>query len=102
MILFLSGFSVFLRDNWDTADFITNYIPLMLAPVLFVGATFVMKSRFVKVEDMDFVTGLDEVIADSYDEPPPKNIWEKFWVWIVSALVILFSFGIGRLTRLSL
>ena len=33
---------------------------------------------------MDFVTGLDEVIADSYDEPPPKNLWEKFWQWIVS------------------
>jgi len=57
----------------------------MLAPVLFVVATFVMKSKFVRVEDMDFVTGLDEVIADSYDEPPPKNIWEKFWRWIVSA-----------------
>ena len=60
----------------------------MLAPVLFVIATFVMKSKFVKVEDMDFVTGLDEVIADSYDEPPPKNIWEKFWQWIVSAPVL--------------
>ena len=43
-----------------------------------------MKSRFVKVEEMDFVTGLDEVIAETYDEPPPKNIWEKFWLWIVS------------------
>ena len=59
----------------------------MVAPVLFVIATVVMKSKFVKVEDMDFVTGLDEVIADSYDEPPPKNIWEKFWQWIVSAPV---------------
>jgi len=38
----------------------------------------------VKVEDMDFVTGLDGVIADSYEEPPPNNIWEKFWLWIVS------------------
>lgn len=45
-----------------------------------------MKSKFVKVEDMDFVTGVDEVIADTYDEPPPRNIWEKFWLWIVSAL----------------
>ena len=44
-----------------------------------------MRSRFVKAEEMDFVTGLDEVIADDYDEPPPKNIWEKFWQWIVSA-----------------
>ena len=56
----------------------------MFAPVLFAVASFVMRSRFVKVEDMDFVTGLDEVIADVYDDPPPKNIWEKFWRWIVS------------------
>jgi len=60
-----------------------------------------MKSRFIKVEDMDFVTGLDEVIADSYDEPPPKNIWEKFWQWIVSAPTLRLPFGVGRLTRLS-
>jgi len=73
----------------------------MLAPVLFVIATFVMKSKFVKVEDMDFVTGLDEVIADSYDEPPPKNIWEKFWQWIVSAPVPC-TLDVGRLIRLRL
>jgi len=71
----------------------------MFAPILFVVASFVMKSRFVKVEDMDFVTGLDEVIADSYDEPPPKNIWEKFWRWIVSALTPLLPFEVGLLTR---
>ena len=84
MILILSGFSVFLRGNWDTADFVTNYIPLMFAPILFAVASYVMKSEFVRVGDMDFDTGLDEVIADTYDEPPPKNIWEKFWLWIVS------------------
>jgi len=49
-----------------------------------------MRSRFVKVEDMDFVTGLDEVIADTYDEPPPRNVLEKFWRWIVSALIPFF------------
>lgn len=56
----------------------------MVAPFLFAAATYVMKSKFVKVHEMDFVTGLDEVLADTYDEPPPKNIWEKFWQWIVS------------------
>jgi len=88
VILLLSGFSVFLHGNWDTATFITYYIPLMFAPILFAVASFVMKSKFVKPEDMDFVTGLDEVIADTYEEPPPKNIWEKFWLWIVSFLAI--------------
>ena len=84
VILIFSGFSVFLRGNWDTADFVTNYIPLMFAPILFAAASFVLKSKFVRAEDMDFITGVDEVIAETYDEPPPKNIWEKFWVWIVS------------------
>jgi amino acid transporter len=91
VILLFSGFSVFLRGNWDTADFVTNYIPLMFAPILFAVASYVMKSKFVKPEDMDFVTGIDEIIADTYDEPPPKNIWEKFWLWIVSALNLPLS-----------
>ena len=56
----------------------------MVAPIVFGVASYVMKSKFIKPEDMDFITGVDEVIADSYDEPPPKNIWEKFWLWIVS------------------
>lgn len=81
-ILLFSGFSVFIRGNWDTADFVTNYIPLMIAPILFGVASFVMKSKPIKTEDMDFITGVDEVIADTYDELPPKNIWEKFWLWI--------------------
>ena len=87
IILLFSGFSVFIRGNWDTADFVTNYIPLMIAPILFGVASFVMKSKPIKTEDMDFITGVDEVIAETYDEPPPKNIWEKFWLWIVSTLI---------------
>jgi amino acid transporter len=97
VILILSGFPVFLSGNWDTANFVTNYIPLMFAPILFGVASYVMKSRFVKVEDMDFITGVDEIIAETYDEPEPRNIWEKFWIWIVSATL---SFGICRLTWL--
>ena len=57
----------------------------MFAPILFVIASFVMRSKFVRTEDMDFVTGLDEVIEYTYEEPPPRNIWERFWSWIVSA-----------------
>ena len=93
IILLLGGFSVFLHGNWDTAGFVTYYLPLIAGPVVFATVSFVMKSGFVKVEDMDFVTGLDEVIADTYEEPPPKNIWEKFWLWIVSAT----SVGVGHL-----
>ena len=33
---------------------------------------------------MDFYTGLAEIEADTYDEPPPKNRLEAFWQWLVS------------------
>jgi len=32
---------------------------------------------------MDFHSGLAEIEADTYDEPPPKNKWEAFWKWLV-------------------
>ena len=82
------------------ADFITNYLPLMIAPILFGAATFVMKSSFVKAEEMDFVSGIQDVTDATYDEPPPKNIWEKFWLWIVSTFTTPFPLKLGLITCL--
>lgn len=33
---------------------------------------------------MDFKTGIAEIEAASYDEPPPRNFAEKIWAWLVS------------------
>jgi hypothetical protein len=33
---------------------------------------------------MDFYTGLAEIEAETYDEPPPRNKAEAFWQWLVS------------------
>jgi hypothetical protein len=33
---------------------------------------------------MDFYTGLAEIEASTYDEPPPKNRAEAIWRWLVS------------------
>ena len=30
---------------------------------------------------MDFLTGMDEIEAATYDEPPPRNFVERFWRW---------------------
>ena len=81
-----SGFSVFLKGKWDTATFVTNYLPLMLFPVLYVGSRLYKRCRPLHAMEMDFVTGLKEIEADTYDEPPPRNAVEKFWAWLVSFL----------------
>ena len=74
-----SGWSVFLKGQWAQDTFVTNYFPLMLFPVLYVGARIWTKQGLVKPEDMDFKTGLAEVEAASYDEPPPRNWVERVW-----------------------
>jgi amino acid transporter len=32
---------------------------------------------------MDFITNIDEIEAETYDEPPPKNKIEAFWAWLM-------------------
>ncbi|KAG5648120.1 hypothetical protein DXG03_006074 [Asterophora parasitica] len=59
------GWKVFLRDQWATDTFVTNYLPLGLFPVLYVGAKLYTKKPIVKVEDMDFVTNIAEIEAET-------------------------------------
>ncbi|KAI0053278.1 amino acid permease [Auriscalpium vulgare] len=83
VICFFSGWSVFLRGNWDTATFVTNYLPFILFPILYVGAKLWTRVPYALAHEMDFVSGIAEIEADTFDEPPPRNKWEAFWQWIM-------------------
>jgi len=82
-ICIMSGWNVFLKGNWATDVFVTNYLPLVLFPIFFAIARVWRRTKFVKPEDMDFQSGLAEVEAASYDEPPPRNWVEAFWQWLM-------------------
>ncbi|KAL9716066.1 hypothetical protein Ac2012v2_000510 [Leucoagaricus gongylophorus] len=78
-----SGWQVFLRGNWAVDVFVTNYIPFVLFPILYIGARIYYRQGPVKAEDMDFVSDLAEIEAESYDDPPPRNKLEAFWQWLM-------------------
>ncbi|KAL7413819.1 amino acid permease [Mrakia frigida] len=78
VISFFSAWNVFLRDNWDTATFITNYLPLAIFPTLFVGKKLISKTTWRKAADLDFVTGIAEIEAEAFDEPPHPKWWGRF------------------------
>ncbi|KAG2062046.1 amino acid permease [Suillus hirtellus] len=78
-----SGFSVFLKGGWNTATFITNYILLITWPIMYFGARLYYGTKPVAAEDMDFTSDIAEILADTYDEPPPKNKMEAFWQWLM-------------------
>ncbi|KAF8807581.1 amino acid permease [Phlegmacium glaucopus] len=84
VICLLNGWAVFLKGNWAVDTFVTTYITLVLFPVLYFGAKFYYKQPAKKAEDMDFVTNIEEIEAETYDEPPPRNKAEAFWQWLVS------------------
>ncbi|KAJ7228964.1 amino acid permease [Mycena pura] len=80
----LSGWATFLKGNWSVANFITNYLPLGLFPVLYGCAKFYYSKfkghslSWVSAEKMDFVSDIAQI------EPTPKNAMEAFWAWLVS------------------
>lgn len=75
-----SGWGVFLKDSWDTASFVTNYLPLILFPILYVGAKLWKRTPMHRPEDMDFITGLKEIEADScVTSLPPTIISRADW-----------------------
>ncbi|KAF8078426.1 amino acid permease [Lyophyllum atratum] len=83
LICIFSGWKVFLRDQWATDTFVTNYLPLVLFPTLYICAKLYIRKPVVKAKEMDFITDIAEIEADTYDEPPPRNKAEAFWQWLM-------------------
>lgn len=83
-VCFFSGISVFLKGQWATDTFVTNYLPFALFPILYFGARyFLYRQPMISPQDMDFFSGLDKIIEATYDEPPPRNFIERFWQWLM-------------------
>jgi yeast amino acid transporter len=78
-----SGFAVFLKGEWNTATFVTNYLPFALFPILYIGAKFFYRQPIVKAQDMDFISDIARIEAEDHDDPPPRNKFEQFWQWLM-------------------
>ena len=51
---------MFLKGNWSSNLFVTDYVPIVLFPVLYAAAKLIMGVPTVKVDHMDFVTDVAE------------------------------------------
>ncbi|KAL3421550.1 amino acid permease [Phlyctema vagabunda] len=81
IIVLFSGFSVFLKGNWSTADFIANYVGIVIYIVPFLAWKFVKKTKFVRSSETDLYSGRFD--ADSVPpEPKPTTWWGKFIDWL--------------------
>ncbi|KAF8550185.1 hypothetical protein OG21DRAFT_1499957 [Imleria badia] len=69
--------------NWSTITFVTDYIPIIFFPIMYIVAKFVMGAQTIKAVDMDFKSNVAEFDAMIYEDPGPKNKLEAFWMWLV-------------------
>jgi amino acid transporter len=75
IIIFTQGFVAFVP--WSTEDFFIAYISLILFAVLYLGHKIVTRSKFVKPEEADLVTGRPEdELAETWEESP-RSRWKK-------------------------
>lgn len=56
---------MFLKGHWRVDTFVTNYLPMMIFPVLYVGAKLRTRTPLRPYAEMDFETGLKEVLDAS-------------------------------------
>ncbi|KAK0549991.1 hypothetical protein OC846_002608 [Tilletia horrida] len=82
IVMLFCGFKNFIHGHWDQADFVTSYFPLPLFIVIWIGYKLFYRTRVVKADEMDFYTGIKEILEAEEPEKPPKNLWEKFWAWL--------------------
>ncbi|ODN75770.1 hypothetical protein L202_05779 [Cryptococcus amylolentus CBS 6039] len=83
LFLWIQGYSVFLKGNWDVATFIFNYGIIALAGGIGLGWKIFARTPFRKPSDVDLETDLDffDALTDYYqqqkDEGPPATLRDK-------------------------
>lgn len=82
IITLVSGFSVFLKGNWSTADFIANYIGIVIYIVPFLAWKLIKRTSFARSATTDLVSGTFDS-SSVPREPKPTTWWGKFFAWLL-------------------
>ncbi|KAJ9127077.1 hypothetical protein QFC24_001312 [Naganishia onofrii] len=84
IILIFFSWNVFLNSETDfTANFITSYLPIAVFPILYLAFKFIKKTRFVRASEMDFVSDVAQIEAETYEEEVPTTWYGKVWSWLM-------------------
>ncbi|KAJ5835366.1 Amino acid/polyamine transporter I [Penicillium robsamsonii] len=83
-VAFFNGFDAFFPGHFSAKTFIPPYIDIPIFACLFLGYKILKRTKFVKVEDMDFWSGREEIdrLESVWEEPKPRNYLERIWFWI--------------------
>ncbi|KAJ5231460.1 Amino acid/polyamine transporter I [Penicillium citrinum] len=80
IMAFVGGYTVFLPGNWSIPTFLFSYTMIGVFPVLYFGWKFFHRTKFLKPEEVDLVSGLAEIeeYTRQYVPEPPKSSLHKY------------------------
>ncbi|GAA6044039.1 hypothetical protein JCM8097_001383 [Rhodosporidiobolus ruineniae] len=87
VIILFSGYTVFLKGNWDTGTFVTAYITIPWFAIMWVGWKWYKGTTFVRLNALDFETNRREL--DEMEEQqqalykPPQSFLARAWDWLM-------------------
>lgn len=81
IVIFFSGWSVFLKGNFTASGFLTNYLGVPVFFVPWIGWKLWHKTKVVKLTEIDLDSGRLRP-QDEVKEAVPTTAWGKFWAWV--------------------
>ncbi|OAV94228.1 hypothetical protein PTTG_00614 [Puccinia triticina 1-1 BBBD Race 1] len=91
LILLFNSYSVFIKGHWNTATFITGYLPILVAVAMYFGSRLYRhrtgaRTAIVGLHEMDFYTDSRDEARDGPDDDDDdavkKTFAEKFRAWL--------------------
>ncbi|GAA5847830.1 hypothetical protein JCM9279_006654 [Rhodotorula babjevae] len=80
IILLVQGFHLLLRGRWDTSDFITRYLMIVLFPLIYFGARWWQKCETLDLLEIDFFSGSRD------NDETPVSVGKSKWRRALSAM----------------
>ncbi|TVY83656.1 putative proline-specific permease put4 [Lachnellula suecica] len=83
-VALFNGFDAFFPGKFSAKTFIPPYIDIPIFAGLFLGYKIFKRTAFVKVQDMDFWSGKEEIDRQEalWELPKPRNFLERIWFWV--------------------
>lgn len=80
LIILTNGFTAFIP--WNTANFFTAYISVILFVIMYVGHKIIMRTKFVDALEADIDSGCIVNDDTNWSIEVPTTLWGRFWAWV--------------------
>lgn len=79
IMMFISGYQVFLKGQWSVSSFLFSYVMILVDLLIFLFWKFYKRTKVLPLEEVDLITGVKEIddYTINFIGKPPTTWWGK-------------------------